>query len=104
MNIWWTILLAGLGSLALRLSFVLGGRYLRLPAWTGRVTNLVFPVAIGAILGVSLRHSTAGAPTGGVVALAAGAALTALVSRRTGSVLFGLLAGLAVVVAGSLLT
>ena len=97
MNLWWTVILAGAGTLALRLSFLLAARHLRRPRRTGRITGLVFPVAIGAILGASLRGAAAGGELTELVALAAGAVTTAVVSRRTGSVLAGLLSGLAVV-------
>jgi branched-subunit amino acid transport protein len=97
MNLWWTVLLAGAGTLALRLSFLLAARYVRLPRRTGRITDLVFPVAMGAILGASLRGAASGGELTDLVALAAGAVATAVVSRRTGSVLAALLSGLAVV-------
>jgi branched-subunit amino acid transport protein len=96
MNLWWTVLLAGAGTMALRLSFLLAARYLRLPRRTGRISGLVFPVAMGAILGASLRGAAAGGNLAQLVALAAGAVTTAVVSRRTGSVLAALLSGLAV--------
>jgi hypothetical protein len=58
---------------------------------------LIFPVAIAAILGASLHQTAPPARLTDLVALGAGAVITALVSRRTGSVLAALGSGLAVV-------
>jgi branched-subunit amino acid transport protein len=104
MSLWLVVVLAGAGTLMLRLSFLVAARYLTLPPGTRRLSDLIFPVAIAAILGASLRTTAATAHTGELLALAAGAAVTALVSRRTGSVLAALGAGLAVVTAASFLT
>jgi len=104
MSLWLVVVLAGVGTLMLRLSFLVAARYLTLPSWTRRISDLIFPVAIAAILGASMRTTAATAHPGGLVALVAGAAVTALVSRRTRSVLAALGAGLAVVAAASFLT
>jgi branched-subunit amino acid transport protein len=102
MSLWLVVVLAGVGTLMLRLSFLVAARYLTLPSWTRRLSDLIFPVAIAAILGATVRTMAATAHPGELVALAAGAAVTALVSLRTGSVLASLGAGLAVVAAASL--
>nr|WP_296064538.1 AzlD domain-containing protein [uncultured Actinoplanes sp.] len=96
---WTTVLLAAAGTLALRLAFLIGGRHLRLPAWTGRINDLIFPVAIAAILGATLRAEAGAGSLADLAALAAGAAVTLLVTRRTRSVLAAMGAGLGTVVA-----
>ncbi|MCY1137126.1 AzlD domain-containing protein [Actinoplanes sp. Pm04-4] len=93
---WLVILAAAAGTLALRLSFLVAGRHLKLPAWTTRITDLVFPVAIAALLGATLR----GVATGGLgdfVALLAGMVVTGLIARRGRSILLAMGAGLATV-------
>jgi branched-subunit amino acid transport protein len=97
MSLWLAVALAGGGTLLMRLSFILAARCLTLPSWLERVSQLIFPVAIAAILGASLHAMASPAHLRDLVTLAAGAAVTALVSRRTGSVLAALAAGLAVV-------
>ncbi len=97
MSLWLVAALAAGGTLLLRLSFLLVTRYLTLPSWLERVSDLMFPVAIAAILGASLRRTASTAHLADLVALVAGASVTVLVSRRTGSVLAALAAGLAVV-------
>jgi branched-subunit amino acid transport protein len=96
---WTTILLAGAGTLALRLTFLVGGRYLRLPAWTQRINDLIFPVAIAAILGAALRTEARAGSLADLAALAVGAVVTLLVTRRTKSVLAAMGAGLGTVFA-----
>jgi branched-subunit amino acid transport protein len=100
--IWLVVLAAAAGTLALRLSFLLAGRHLTLPAWTARITDLVFPVAMAAILGATLRTTVAAGGVADLIALLAGAAVTVLVSRRTTSILAAMGAGLATVLAVSL--
>jgi branched-subunit amino acid transport protein len=101
MSLWLVAVLAGAGTLALRLSFLLAGRYLRLPSWTRRTSDLIFPVAIAAILGAGLRTTVATDVPADLLALAVAAVATVLVSRRTGSILAALGAGLAVVAVAS---
>lgn len=96
---WTAILLAAAGTLAMRLAFLLGGRYLRLPAWTRRVDDLIFPVAIAALLGATLRAEVGGGRPADLIALIAGAAVTLLISRRTRSILAAMGAGLGTVLA-----
>jgi branched-subunit amino acid transport protein len=95
--IWLVVLAAGVGTLALRLSFLVAGRYLTLPGWTARIADLVFPVAMAALLGATLRTTVTTGGLADLVALLAGAAVTMLVSRRTNSILAAMGAGLATV-------
>jgi branched-subunit amino acid transport protein len=101
-NLWLVLVLAGAGTLALRLSFILAANALTLPPAVDRAADLVFPVTIAAILATSLRGVTTTFHTGQIVALVLAAAATALVSRLTGSILGALAAGLAVMAAASL--
>jgi branched-subunit amino acid transport protein len=101
--IWLVILSAAAGTLALRLIFLVAGRYLRLPAWTTRITELVFPVAIAALLGATLGTTAGAGSLADLITLLAGAAVTLLISRRTRSILAAMGAGLATVLAVSLL-
>jgi branched-subunit amino acid transport protein len=96
MNLWLVLILAGAGTLALRLSFILAAYKLTMPAALDRAADLVFPVAMAAILGASLHGFAAAVHIGQIVALALAATATALVSRFTGSVLAALVAGLTV--------
>ncbi|HEV8568968.1 MAG TPA: AzlD domain-containing protein [Micromonosporaceae bacterium] len=102
MNLWLVLVLAGAGTLLLRLSFILVGNAVRLPAVVDRAADLVFPVTIAAILATSLRGVTTSFHTGQIVALVLAAAATALVSRLTGSIIGALATGLAVMAAASL--
>ena len=104
MSVWLVVVLAGIGTLALRLSFIIAAAHLRLPRAIDRAGDLIFPVAVAAILGVALRNYAAAMHPGQLVALAAAAVATAVVSRRTGSMLAALGVGLAVVTALSLVT
>lgn len=100
---WTVILLAAAGTLALRLAFLVGGRYLRLPAWSERVNDLIFPVAIAALLGSMIRAETSAGRLTDLLALAAGAGVTLWVSRRGKSILAAMGAGLGTVFAVSAL-
>jgi branched-subunit amino acid transport protein len=104
MSVWLVVVLAGIGTLALRLSFIIAAAHLRLPRAMDRAGDLIFPVAIAAILGVTVRNYATAMHPGQLVALAAAAVVTAVISRRTGSMLAALGAGLAVVMALSLVT
>jgi branched-subunit amino acid transport protein len=96
----WTVILpAAAGTLALRVAFLLGGRYLRLPAWTHRINDLIFPVAIAAILGTTVRSEATTGTRTDLLALATGAAVTLLLSRRAKSILLPMGAGLGTVFA-----
>jgi branched-subunit amino acid transport protein len=101
-NLWLVLVLAGAGTLVLRLSFILAANTLTLPAAVDRAADLVFPVTMAAILATSLSGLTATFHIGQTVALVLAAVATALVSRLTGSVLGALAAGLAVMAAASL--
>lgn len=97
MNLWIVVVLAGLGSLGLRLVFLVGGSRLRLPAAWERVADLVYPAAMAAMLGVTVHVVAVDAGFGRLAVLAPAAVVTALISRWTGSVLGALGAGLVVV-------
>jgi branched-subunit amino acid transport protein len=101
MNLWLVLVLAGAGTLLLRLSFILAANALKLPAAVDRAADLVFPVAMAAILGASLHGFAAAVHVGQTVALVLAATATALVSRFTGSVLAALGTGLAVMAAAT---
>jgi branched-subunit amino acid transport protein len=99
MSVWTVVLLAALGTFLFRVTFLVALRSVELPAWLDRATGLILPVAMAAILGTAIFHTVAAQPAGDAIALAAGAIVTALVVRRTGSLLAAVAAGL-VVVAG----
>jgi branched-subunit amino acid transport protein len=102
MSLWLVLVLAGAGTLVLRLSFILAAGALKLPAAMDRIADFVFPAAMAAILGASLHGFTTSVHLGQTMALALAAAATAVVSRFTGSVLAALVAGLAVMAAATL--
>jgi hypothetical protein len=75
------------------------GRHLTLPPWAERAGDLVFPAAIAAVLGLTVHGAVATGTPAGLFALAGGAAVTFLLTRRGRSVLTAMGAGLATVVA-----
>ena len=101
MSLWTTILLAALGTFLFRVTFLVALRTVTLPPGLDRLTGLVLPAAMAAILGTALFHTAADGPATDLIALAAGGVVTALLVRRTGSLLTAVGAGLAVVAAAS---
>ena len=102
MSLWAAILAAALGTFLFRVAFLVALRNVELPAGLARLTDLVLPAAMAAILGVAVFHTATTAPASDVIGLVLGAAVTALVARRSGSLLLAVGAGLAVVALASL--
>jgi branched-subunit amino acid transport protein len=97
MRLWTVILAATAGTVLLRVTLLVALRNVILPPAVDRLSGLVLPVAIAAILGATLHGAALTGPATDVLALLVGAVATALVVRRTGSVLAAVGAGLAVV-------
>jgi branched-subunit amino acid transport protein len=95
MNLWWIILLAGVITYTIRLSFILGMERLKFPDWFSRSLRYVPPAVLSAIIVPELAswngaiHISWNNPQilAGIVAI--------LVAWRTRNVLFTLAAGLA---------
>jgi branched-subunit amino acid transport protein len=97
MSLWTVVLVAALGTFLFRVIFLVALRNAELPPWAQRATDLILPVAIAAILGSAVHHTAVVQPAGDLIALGAGAVITVLVVRRTGSLLAAVAAGLVVV-------
>ncbi len=103
MSLWVVLLIAGIGALALRVAFPLFVPRLSIsPRWQRQV-DLVDPAAMAAILAGGLHGLVASSSWARLAVLAPAALVTAWISRRTGSVLAAIGAGLAVVLAASVI-
>jgi branched-subunit amino acid transport protein len=100
MSLWTVILLAALGTFLFRVTLLVALRNVTLPAALERLTDLVLPVAMAAILGAAVFHTATAQPPADTVALLAGSVVTVLVVRRTGSLLAAVAAGLLVAAGG----
>ena len=97
MSLWSVVLLAALGTFLFRVAFLVTLRNVTLPKALERLTDLVLPVAMAAILGAAVRHTATAQAPGDTVALVAGSVVTVLIVRRTGSLLVAVAGGLLVV-------
>jgi branched-subunit amino acid transport protein len=97
MSLWTVVLLAALGTFLFRVTFLVAMRNVTLPKVLERLTDLVLPVAMAAILGAAVFHAATAQAPGDTVALVAGSVVTVLIVRRTGSLLAAVAAGLLVV-------
>ena len=105
MSLWTVIVLAALSTFLFRVTFLVALRNVELPPWLGRLTDLVLPGAMAAILGAAVFHIAAAQPHTDLIALLTGAVITVVVVRKTGSLLAAVSAGVATVAAaGFLLT
>jgi branched-subunit amino acid transport protein len=93
MNVWLTILIAGLGSYLLRLSMI-GTDRIRLPARLDDAATLVAPSAFTALAVTSVASAALAAGTPGFATPIVAAAVAVAAVARTGSPHVGILTGM----------
>lgn len=85
MNAWLVVLLAGAGSLLLRLSMIVAADRFRLPAQLDQASALVAPAAFAALAATSIAGAALDAVGAEAVAPLAAVGVAVLVVARTGS-------------------
>ena len=102
MSTWTIVVLAGMASFALRLVPVLLLSHREMPDWLDRVGPLTAPVAFAA-LGTSAVAGAASAGAGELLPLVAAVAVAGLVTARTRSTTWAVVAGMVTVWTGAAL-
>lgn len=97
MSLWTVVILAGVGSLALRVSFLAVASVATLPPGLQRYADLVYPAGMAAILAGAAHGVAAAHGYRQLAVLAPAAVVTAIVTRYTRSVLGAIGSGLAMV-------